>query len=60
MGDGMAPRALVLNGSADVKKHVGQKVTVAGSRSAGSPNTLRTDLETLNVSSLKVVAKSCS
>ena len=56
-GDHMMPSALMLTGLSDAKKHVGQKVTVMGSVSMGS---MRDDLDTLTVSSLKVVAKSCS
>ncbi len=56
----MAPGAVILVGKSELKKHVGQKVSVTGSLSKGSMNTTRSDLETLTVSSLKVVAKSCS
>lgn len=59
-GDHMMPSSVALAGSSDLKKHVGEKVTVTGSVSAGSMGTMRNDLDTLKVSSLKVVAKSCS
>jgi len=58
--DHMMPSTVALTGSSDLKKHVGQKVTVTGSLSTGSMGTMRDDLHTLTVSSLKVVAKSCS
>lgn len=58
--DTMTPRAVVLAGSSDIRKHVGQKVSVTGSLSKESANSMPTDRETLTVSSLKVVAKSCS
>jgi len=57
--DHMTPNALVLAGR-DLKKHVGQTVTVTGPVSPGAMGTLRGDLKTLAVGSLKVVAKSCS
>jgi hypothetical protein len=56
----MAPAAVVLVGKSDLKKHVGQKVSVTGSLSKESMNSARTDVETLTVSALKIVAKSCS
>ena len=58
--DHMMPSAVALTGSSDLKKHVGQRVTVTGSLSNGSIGTMRNDLDTLAVGSLKVVAKSCS
>jgi len=57
--DGKA-RGVVLSGSTHLKKHVGQKVTVTGWLSTGAKDTMRDDLDTLTISSLKVVAKSCS
>jgi hypothetical protein len=57
--DHMTPNTLVLAGR-DLKKHVGQTVTVTGLVSPGAMGTLRGDLKTLAVGSLKVVAKSCS
>jgi hypothetical protein len=59
-GDHMTPSTVALTGSPDLKKHIGQRVTVTGSVSAGSTGTMRDDLDTLTVRSLKVVAKSCS
>jgi hypothetical protein len=59
--DGMGKKgAVALVGKPDLKKHVGQKVSVTGSLSKESMNSARTDVETLTVSALKVVAKSCS
>jgi hypothetical protein len=55
----MAPTAMLLAGSPNVRKHVGQKVEVTGSLSKAPENRMPQDLETLNVSSLKVVAKTC-
>jgi len=57
--DHMTPNTLVLAGH-DLKKHAGQTVTVTGPVSPGATGTLRGDLKTLAVGSLKVVAKSCS
>ena len=56
----MMPSAVVLTGRSDLKKHVGQKVTVTGSLSHGMSETMSNDRDTLAVASLKVVAKSCS
>jgi hypothetical protein len=56
----MMPRSLVLTGSSDLNKHVGQKVTVTGPVSKGTMDGgLKNELDTLTVGSLKVVAKSC-
>ena len=52
--------AVVLTGRSDLKKHVGQKVTVTGSLSHGMSETMSNNRDTLAVASLKVVAKSCS
>ena len=57
--DHMMPSAVVLTGRADLKKHVGQKVTVTGSLSRAMSETPN-DRDTLAVASLKVVAKSCA
>ncbi len=59
-GDHMMPGAVVLTGRSDLKKHVGQKVTVTGSLSHGMSETMSNNRDTLAVASLKVVAKSCS
>ena len=56
----MAGKSFALAGSTDLSKHVGQKVSVTGSLSDGSIGTMRQDLSTLTVKTLKVVAKSCS
>ena len=58
--DHMMPSAVVLTGRSDLKKHVGQKVTVTGSLSRGMSETMPNDRDTLAVASLKVLAKSCS
>jgi hypothetical protein len=58
--DHMMPSAVVLAGRSDLKKHVGQRVTVTGSLSHGMSETMPNDPDTLAVASLKVVAKSCS
>jgi len=59
-GDHMMPSAVALTGRSDLKKHVGQKVTVTGSLSHAMSETTANDRDTLAVASLKVVAKSCS
>ena len=58
--DHMMPSAVVLTGRSDLKKHVGQKVTVTGALSRGMSETMPNDRETLAVASLKILAKSCS
>ena len=57
--DHMMSTAIALIGS-DLKKHVGQKVTVTGSRLHAMSDAMPNDRDTLAVTSLKVVAKSCS
>jgi len=57
--DQMMP-SVALTGRSDLKKHVGQKVTVTGSLSHGMSEMMPKDRDTLAVASLKVVAKSCS
>ena len=59
-GDHMMPNAVVLIGRSDLKKHVGQKVTVSGTLSYGMSDDMPNDRAILNVASLKIVAKSCS
>ena len=59
-GDHMVPNAVALAGRSDLKKHVGQKVTVSGALSDGMSDATPNNRETLNVASLKVIAKSCS
>jgi hypothetical protein len=55
--DHMMPSSLSLTGRSDLKKYAGQKVTVTGSVSKGSTGGTRSDVDTLAVRSLKVVAK---
>jgi hypothetical protein len=58
--DHMMPSSLVLAGPSDLKKHVGQRVTVSGSVSKGSMDGgMKNELDTLTVGSLKVVGKAC-
>ena len=56
----MMSSAVLLTGRSDLKKHVGQKVTVTGSLSHGMSEPMPNGRDTLAVASLKVVAKSCS
>jgi hypothetical protein len=58
-GDRMTPDAVVLTGRPDLKKHVGQKVTVSGALSHGMSAAMPGNHDTLSVASLKVIAKSC-
>lgn len=58
--DAMARKSFVLAGSTDLSKHVGQKVSVTGSLSDGSMGTMRQDVSTLTIKTLKVIGKSCS
>jgi len=53
-------KSFALAGAANFSKHVGQKVSVTGSLSDGSMGTMRQDVSTLTVKTLKVIAKSCS
>ena len=53
-------KAFALAGPVSFSKHVGQKVAVAGSLSDGWTGTMRQDVSTLTVKTLKVIAKSCS
>lgn len=57
--DAMPSKSFALAG-ADLSKHVGQKVSITGSLSDGSMGTMRQDVSTLTVKTLKVIAKSCS
>jgi hypothetical protein len=59
-GDHMTQTTVALTGRSDLRKHVGQKITVTGSLSHGISETMSNDRDTLAVSTLKVVAKSCS
>lgn len=56
----MPAAAVALSRKSDLRKHVGQKVTVTGALSKGSPVSGRDDLNTLSIESFKVVAKTCS
>lgn len=58
--DGMSSKSFTLAGFANLGKHVGQKVSVTGSLSDGSMGTMRQDLSTLTIKTLKVIGKSCS
>lgn len=58
--DAMAPKSFALAGSTDLKKHVGQKVSVTGSLSDGSMGTMPQNSATITIRTLKVIAKSCS
>ena len=58
--DAMPAKAFALAGSLKLSKHVGQKVSVTGSVSEGSMETMRQDVSTLTIKTLKVIAKSCS
>ena len=51
---------IALTGRSDLKKHVGQKVRVNGSISDVMPEATPNVRETLTITSLTVVAKSCS
>ena len=56
----MASKSFNLAGSANLRKHVGQKVSVTGSVSEGPMGTMHEDVPTLTIKTLKVIAKSCS
>ena len=58
--DAMSLKSFALAGSVNLSKHVGQKVSVTGSLSDASMGTMRKDVPTLTVRTLKVIAKSCS
>ncbi|HEX6975212.1 MAG TPA: hypothetical protein VF147_12490 [Vicinamibacterales bacterium] len=53
-----APTKFVLAGSPKLEKHVGQKISVTGSRSEGATGSMQPP--TLTIQALKVIAKSCS
>lgn len=59
-GDHMMGSDVVLTGRSDLKKHVGQKVTVSGTLSDDMSDAMSKHRDTLSVDSLKVVSKSCS
>jgi len=56
----MSSKSFALAGPTGLSKHVGEKVSVTGSLSEGSMGTMRQDLSTLTINTLKVIAKSCS
>jgi hypothetical protein len=56
----MPSKSFALAGSANLSKHVGQKVSVTGSLSDSSMDTMRHNVSTLTVKTLKVIATSCS
>jgi hypothetical protein len=58
--DDMMATAVALSGRSDLKKHVGQKVTISGTLAHAMADEMKTRPDTLTVASLKVVAKSCS
>ncbi len=58
--DATAHKSLVLAGSDDLKKHVGQRISVTGTLSNGASGTMRHDLATLTITTMTVIAKSCS
>ena len=58
--DMMPSKSFVLAGTANLSKHVGNKVSVTGSVSDGATGTMRQDVSTLTIKTLKVIAKSCS
>jgi hypothetical protein len=51
---------MALAGFTNLRKHVGQRVSVARSLSDDSMGTTRQDVSTRTVETLKVIAKSCS
>ena len=58
--DMMPSKSFVLAGPGNLSKHVGHKVSVTGSLSDGAMGTMRQDVSTLTIKTLKVIAKSCS
>jgi len=58
--DAMPSKSFALAGSTNLSKRVGQKVSITGSVSEGSMGTMRQDVSTLTIKTLKVIAKSCS
>ena len=58
--DAMTSKSFALAGPSDLSKHVGQTVSVTGSLSNGTMGTMRQDVSTLTIKTLKVIAKSCS
>jgi hypothetical protein len=58
--DMMPSKSFVLAGTSNVKKHVGHTVSVTGSLSDGAMGTMRDDVSTLTIKTVKMIAKSCS
>ena len=58
--DQMMSRVVTLTGRSDLKKHVGKKVMVTGTLSHGMSDSMPNGRDTLALTSLKVVAPSCS
>ncbi len=58
--DQMVSHVVTLIGRSDLNKHVGKKVKVAGTLSHGMSDTMPNGRDTLALTSLKVVAQSCS
>lgn len=58
--DMMPSESFVLAGTSNLNKHVGHTVSVTGSLSNGAMGTMRQDVSTLTIKTLKVIAKSCS
>jgi hypothetical protein len=58
--DAMPPAALLLTGAFNMRKHTGQEIRVTGVLSKASDQAMPRELDSLKVSSLKIVAKSCS
>lgn len=58
--DQMMSRVVTLTGRSGLKKHVGKKVMVTGTLSHGMSDSMPNRRDTLALTSLKVVAPSCS
>ena len=58
--EAMASTSFNLAGSTNLSRHVGQKVSVTGSVSEGSMETVHQDVSTLTIKTLKVISKSCA
>lgn len=58
--DQMMSRVVTLTGRSGLKKNVGKKVTVTGTLSHGMSDSMPNRRDTLALTSLKVVAQSCS
>ena len=58
--DHMMPKSVRLEGSPDLGKHNGQRVTIKGSLSHHTMDGMHDDQSAVKVNSFKVVSKSCS